>query len=177
MGLKRPRHCRFSADATGRIEILGKLNFQKSYKSYPAMRHLFFILMIALLPLRGWVSDAMATSMVTAHVQQQSVAITPAAHAHEAGMQAHQDSPTLVADVSEASETVSDCASHAFGEDEHAADTHCNTCSACQACHTVALSTSTGELITTFNPRTLPRAAVTQFVSAERALDQKPPIS
>ena len=141
------------------------------------MRHLFFILMIALLPLRGWVSDAMATGMVTANMQQQSVAMTAPTHAHEAGMQAHQDTQTLVADTSEIAETMGDCSSHAFGEDQNAGDTHCNTCSACQACHTVALSTSTGELITTFNPRTLPRAAVTQFVSAERALDQKPPIS
>ena len=138
------------------------------------MRHLFFILMIALLPLRGWVSDAMATGMATAQVQQQSEAKTAATHAHEAGMNAHQDTETLVA---EAAQTAGDCSGHAFGEDEHSDDTHCNTCSACQACHTVALSTSTGELITTFNPRTLPRAAVTQFVSAERALDQKPPIS
>ena len=139
------------------------------------MRHLFLILMIALLPLRGWASDAMATSMVIAQVQhQQTAASVSATHAHEAGTPAHQDIEAVVA---EAVQTAADCSGHAFGEDEHAEDTHCNTCSACQACHTVALSPPTVAVTTAFNPRTLPRAVVSQFVSAEYALGQKPPIS
>ena len=138
------------------------------------MRHLFFILMIALLPLRGWVSDAMATGMATAQVQQQSEAKTAATHAHEAGMNAHQDTETLVA---EAAQTAGDCSGHAFGEDEHSDDTHCNTCSVCQTCHTVALSPAAVNGTTAFDPVTLPRAVVAPFVSAECALDQKPPIS
>ena len=139
------------------------------------MRHLFLILMIALLPLRGWASDAMATAMVTAQVQyQQTAARTSATHAHEAGVQAHQDTENVMAD---AAQTAADCSGHAFGEDEHAEDAHCNTCSACQACHTIALSPPTVDVITAFNPRTLPRAVVAQFVSAEHALGEKPPIS
>lgn len=139
------------------------------------MRHLFLILMIALLPLRGWASDAMATAMGMAQVQhQQTAASTSATHAHEAGTPAHQDTETAMAD---AAQTAADCSGHAFGEDEHADDTHCNTCSACQACHTVALSPPTVDVTTTVNPRTLPRTVVAQFVSAEHALGQKPPIS
>jgi hypothetical protein len=138
------------------------------------MRHLFLILMIALLPLRGWFSDAMATGMVTAQVQPQTTAKTEATHAHEAGVQAHHDTETVVAD---ASQTAADCSGHVSGGDDHAADTHCNSCSVCQACNTVALSPAASEVTAAFNPRTLPRAVVAQFVSAEHALGEKPPIS
>ena len=138
------------------------------------MRHLFLILMIALLPLRGWISDAMATAMVTAQVQQQTATKIVATRAHEVEAQAHQDVEVVNAGTVQ---TAADCSGHAFGEDEHADDTHCNTCSACQACHTVALSPPTVDVTTTVNPRTLPRAVVAQFVSAEHALGQKPPIS
>ena len=139
------------------------------------MRHLFLILMIALLPLRGWASDAMATAMVMAQVQQQQTAASASATGTpEAGMPVHQATQAVVAD---AAQMAADCSSHAFGQDEQAEDTHCNTCSACQACHTVALSPPTVDVTTTVNPRTLPRAVVAQFVSAEHALGQKPPIS
>ena len=138
------------------------------------MRHLFLIIMIALLPLRGWVSDAMATGMVTAQVQQQTAAKIVVTHAHEAGVQAHQDMEVVVAD---ASQTAADCSDHAAGGADHAADTHCNSCSVCQACHTVVLSPTPTDGSTAFNPRTLPSAVVAQFASAEAALGQKPPIS
>ena len=138
------------------------------------MRHFFLIVMIALLPLRGWVSDAMAMGMVTAQVQQQTPPKPVATHAHEAGEQAHHVSDAVAAD---ASPTSADCSGHASGVDEHAADTHCSSCSVCQACHTVALSPASADAATAFNPRTLPRAVVTQFASAEAALGQKPPIS
>lgn len=138
------------------------------------MRHLLLILMIALLPLRGWVSDAMATGMVTAQVQQQTAAKTVATHAHQAWTQAHQDNETVVVD---AFQTSADCSGHGSGGDDHANDTHCDSCSVCQACHTVALSPAAAHATAAFNPRTLPRAVVAQFVSAEHALGEKPPIS
>jgi hypothetical protein len=139
------------------------------------MRLLLLILMIALLPLRGWVGDAMATEMVTAQVQQQQTAAkTPAAHAHEAGVLAHHDTEAVMADVAQ---QAADCAGHAFAGDDHADDTHCSTCSVCQACHTVALSPVAAHMATAFNPRTLPHAVVAQFASAEAALSEKPPIS
>lgn len=138
------------------------------------MRHLFLIIMIVLLPLRGWISDAMATGIVTAQVQQQTASKMVAPHVHEAGMQAHQDTEVVVA---AASQTAADCSGHASGVDDHADNTHCNSCSVCQACHTVVLSPEAADVIIAFNPRTLPRAVVAQFVSAEAALGQKPPIS
>ena len=140
------------------------------------MRHLFLIFMIALLPLRGWVSDAMATGMLASQVQQHQYNATKIAapHAHEAGVQVHQDTETVVAN---AAKTAADCSGHASGGAGHAADTHCDSCSVCQACHTVALSPAAVAVTAVFNLRTLPRAVVAQFASAETALRQKPPIS
>lgn len=139
------------------------------------MRHLFLIFMIALLPLRGWVSDAMATGMVASQVQQQQTAAKKVApHAHEAEVKAHQHTETVMAEVAQ---TAADCSGHASGAEAHAADTHCESCSVCQACHTVALSPVAAAVTAVFDPRTLPRAAVAQFASAEPALGEKPPIS
>lgn len=139
------------------------------------MRALFLILMIALLPLRGWVSDAMATGMLAAQMQQQpSATKIIAPHAHEAGTQAHQDTQTVLVD---AAPTAADCPGHAYGAEPHAADSHCDSCSVCQACHTVALTPAAASVTAVFDLHTLPRAAVAQFASAHSALGQKPPIS
>lgn len=139
------------------------------------MRHLFFIFMIALLPLRGWVSDAMATGMLATQVQQQQTATKiVATHAHEMGTQAHQDAGKLVSD---AAQTAADCAGHVSGAEPHTADTHCDSCSVCQACHTVALSPTGTDVTAVFNLSMLPWAAIAQFTSAETALGEKTPIS
>jgi len=140
------------------------------------MRHLFLIFMIALLPLRGWVSDAMATGMLASQVQQhlQNATKKVATHGHEAGTKAHQDTET---EVAVAAPTAADCPGHASGAQAHATDAHCDSCSACQACHTVALSPAAAGVTTVCDLRTLPPAAVAQFASAEAALRQKPPIS
>ena len=140
------------------------------------MRHLFLILMIALLPLRGWVSDAMATGMLASQVQQQQQTATKtiATHGHEAGTKAHQDTETVAADVTP---TAADCPGHASDAESHAADAHCESCSVCQACHTVALSPTGTDVTAVFNLSMLPWAAVAQFSSAETALGEKTPIS
>lgn len=139
------------------------------------MRHLFLILIIALLPLRGWVSYAMATGMLASQAQQQQTATkTLATHDHEAGTKAHQDTETVVADVTR---TAADCPGHASGAESHAADAHCESCSVCQACHTVALSPTGTDVTAVFNLSMLPWAAVAQFSSAETALGEKTPIS
>ena len=138
------------------------------------MRHIFLIIMIALLPLRGWVSDAMATGMLAGQVQQhqQTATKTVAIHDHEAGTKAFHDTETRVAVA-----TAADCPGHASDAQFHAADAHCDSCSVCQACHTVALSPAVACVTGVFDLRTLPHATVAQFASAEVALRQKPPIS
>lgn len=141
------------------------------------MRHLFLILLIALLPLRGWVSDAMATTMVIQQVQKQhSIATkTIANNADKIDSKAHFN--TEIA-VKQAPQTSADCASHVVGTEQlHAADTHCESCSACQACHTVALSPAAVNATAVLNLGTVPPVFIAQFASAEAALGQKPPIS
>lgn len=135
------------------------------------MRVLLLALMIALLPVRGWVGDAMATGMAAGQLQYQpEAAKSIASHAHETGMQAHFNHEA-------AAQAVTDCASHAAGGTSHTADTHCGSCSVCQACQTVALSTMAPDLTPVVHRFTRPRAVAPQFASAEAALGQKPPIS
>ena len=140
------------------------------------MRHLLLILMIALLPLRGWAGDAMATGMAVgqvAQIQQKQIATESiAAQSHAVSVTANFDHETALPD---AVPTMADCAGHG-PEDIDAS--HCDTCSACQACHTVALSHSAAiALSTVFQAFSLPHSAADQFASADAALRQKPPIS
>jgi len=135
------------------------------------MRHLLFAVLIALLPLRGWVGDAMATQMAAGQLQhQQKQAAIPAEHGHEALDTAHDghhaETPAL-----------HDCADQTADGGSHSADGHCETCAACQACHTVALSLAAANLMPVFSTPTLPRQAADSFASADTALRQKPPIS
>ena len=120
------------------------------------MRYLVVALMIFLLPLRGWTGDAMATHMAATAVSSE----TSATHIHEKSALAHcaghQDSGQADSSVSKT----------ASGE----------TCQACQACHTVALASSTAidsVLFVAPSPRLVTAA---QFSSADTALGQKPPI-
>lgn len=143
------------------------------------MRVLLLALMIALLPVRGWIGDAMATGMATGMAAGQlqhppEAAKSIASHAHETGMQAHFDHEAV---APAAAQAVTDCASHASDGTSHTADTHCGSCSVCQACQTVALSTMAPDLTPVVHRFTRPRAVAPQFASAEAALGQKPPIS
>lgn len=140
------------------------------------MRHLFLILLIALLPVRGWVGDAMATGMAGTPAQHQQQVATKmvAGHVHEVGAQGHFDHDAVVA---QAGQAAADCTGHASGVASHAASTHCESCTACQACHTVALSQFASDLSPVVRGLTLSSIAADQFSSAEAALGQKPPIS
>ena len=139
------------------------------------MRHLFLIIMIALLPLRGWVSDAMATGMAATQAQQTQAVATKivATHTGAASAKTHFDLETMTA---AADPTAADCSGHVLAAKSHAADTHCESCSICQACHTVALSPVAAGVSAAFNLGTLPRAAAAQFASAQTALGEQTPI-
>ena len=153
------------------------------------MRHLVLALMILLLPLRGWMGDAMATNMAIdmAINMAGSTATTTkiiAPSAHRAGPSSqfeHQTSDQAAVDS--AMPVQPDCAGHASGgaapleEAHNAQDEHCNPCQACQACHTVALSPALRETQGIFSEPLMPRAVAAQFTSALTALGQKPPIS
>ena len=140
------------------------------------MRHLFLIFMIALLPLRGLVGDAMATGMAAgqvAQMQQMHVATKSiATNAHTASAKAGFYHETAAPDAA-----LADCAGHGAEDADHGGASHCDTCSACQACHTVALAHAASSVSSTFQAFALPYSAADQFASADAALRQKPPIS
>jgi hypothetical protein len=143
------------------------------------MRPLLFVLMIALLLLRGWTGDAMANEMALAslvqpHHAQQSTTETIAVHAHGASAQAHFDHDSA---TPEAAGAAHGCAGHAAEGTAPVADGHCSSCDACQACHSVALTPAAVGENPVFDPRILPRAKTARFASAEAVPGQKPPIS
>ncbi len=125
------------------------------------MRHLVVALMIVLLPLRGWAGDAMATQMAT-HGASPAVSIEAGAtRTHDMG-------------------AASDCAGHQASKQVDSPDTKSangETCQACQACHTLALSSSTATDSVLFEAPSPPLVTAAQFTSADTALGQKPPIS
>lgn len=141
-----------------------------------AVRHLLLALLIALMPLRGWAGDAMATRMVAAAVVQQSpVAQAGGTHADTPGAPAHDH---VLADPAGVQTVAPDCAGHGTAPASSSSDTsHCQSCVVCQACYSVALllPVDAGDLsrIATV----VPQSAAPSFNSAERALRLKPPIS
>ncbi|MBA3592221.1 MAG: hypothetical protein H0W47_00270 [Polaromonas sp.] len=122
------------------------------------MRVLLLALMIALLPVRGWVGNAMAVDMAA----QQSLAATPASA--EA--------------VSDTSIMPPDCPMHAQADaEEAAAGAHCSSCNTCQLCLALASFAWDPPASATTVPHAGPAASVQHFSSAERISSLKPPIS
>jgi hypothetical protein len=120
------------------------------------MRRFIFILMIALLPLRGWMGEAMATEMATMNLIAAQAINTPA-----------------TADLTDSNSMV-DC-------DMHKTKTADNKpakvlCTHCQACHATGLISTVQ--ITSFDKvrYAQPLAQASQFASASIAHSQKPPI-
>lgn len=124
------------------------------------LRFLFLALLIALLPLRGWVGDVMAMERTTTALAQGS-----GHHLMVSAADIHAD-------------THADCPGHA-GTPAPAASAadDCGTCTACQLCHAPALTPAgaTSVHLPHIGPR--PGAPTIDFASAERAPGFKPPIS
>jgi hypothetical protein len=133
------------------------------------MRFLLLALMIALLPVRGWMGNAMAVDMasqILAKAQKTGSAVPASAVADaDASMPA-------------------DCPMHAQSADKAAADTdaqasgvHCNACDTCELCLALATSTWPDLLPTAFTPHAAPLATGYRFSSADSFSSLKPPIS
>jgi hypothetical protein len=120
------------------------------------MRRLVFILMIALLLLRGWVGEAMATEMNAMNIIATKAIITLAT----AGINTNT--------------SMSDCDIHKTAETESTSKK--STCTHCQACHATGLVSTVQT--TSFNQvqYAQPLAQTSQFASANIAHSQKPPI-
>ena len=120
------------------------------------MRRFIFILMIALLPLRGWMGEAMATEMATMNLIATQAINTPAT--------------TKLSDES----SMHDCDMHQTKTvDNKPAKSLCNHC---QACHATGLISTIQ--IHSFDKvqYAQPLAQTSQFTSASVAHSQKPPI-
>lgn len=121
------------------------------------MRHWLLALMIALLPLRGWVGDAMALSLVMPAGTVQA-ATTPPCHGHE-------DAATSVAGAD------------APGTAQASAPEGTHSHGACSVCHAPAL---TPLALRAISPQAAPPAAApasVRFSSCEPRRDAKPPIA
>ncbi|WP_431097614.1 hypothetical protein [Polaromonas aquatica] len=133
------------------------------------MRVLLLALMIALLPVRGWVGHAMAVDMAAQQVmqaQQAAPAAEPGAEAsampEDCPMHAQASSPAELAGSTETP----------------AADgSHCEGCNTCQLCLALASFTWEGPSHAAFAPHAEPLAGGSNFSSADRASGFKPPIS
>ena len=139
------------------------------------MRTLLLALMIALLPIRGWLGDAMAVEMVrhalpaSSLVEQEASldSVVADAHCHEA-MGAADDSGM---------DTMAHHPDDGNSSDHGTDHQGCGTCTACQVCHTVALGGMPLVDIAHSAPQAPPAARAARFASAEPVLGLKPPIS
>lgn len=130
------------------------------------MRHLVFALLIALLPLRGWVGDAMALAQPIAHA---SGAVVLMDHHTAVG-----DAPHNAAAAHDTTQehAVSGCGNHATAD----ADAH-STCSACDVCNGPALVWTPAVAATPTWPHSRVALASARFTSCEPQPGIKPPIS
>ncbi len=132
------------------------------------MRRWFILIMIALLPIRGWVGDVMAADMVTQRM----------AAAAQVPVQAQQPAPA-------AADSHADCHGNAAADspasqpagDSNTAAADCGNCTSCQVCHAVAMAVTPGVDPVAPAHSAAPPLRGTHFASAEPARGFKPPIS
>lgn len=129
------------------------------------MRTLVLALMMALLPLRGWVADVMAVELAqpSQGAPHHAMAADPAP-LHDC----HQDHAGPA--------PMTEQQAHAQPADEHAAG-DCGSCTVCQICHSVAMAVMLPPLPAAALPTAAPHSSQPRYVSAERAPDDKPPIA
>ncbi len=138
------------------------------------MRRWLFVLLILLLPLRGWVGDAMAMPM--------PMALPGQYHALASGATLHADGDSGLTPIygnPDASSAADDCGAHSAAQDtgDESDAVHPEACAMCQTCHTVAvLQPADFSAVVQVNSMS-PAAAMQFVVSAELALPLKPPIS
>ena len=135
------------------------------------MRRLAFVLLILLLPLRGWSGDAMAIQMVLQQGMAHAASGEPmqSAEHHDATAQAEHRHAAQAEDAGDCTDLQS--------TDSAARDSHCQTCTMCQACHSLAITMPASALPGAEPLNAVPSLAAQHFASADRAPGLKPPIS
>lgn len=130
------------------------------------MRLLLLILMIALMPLRGWAGEAMSVAMAAeqlmmVHETPSDIGKTNAAHPDCMGHSGHETTATGDSGDAEGDQVAG----------------HCPTCSACQVCSSAALALQIRIPLLLAAPHGLPSVGGISYTSAEPAPGFKPPIS
>jgi hypothetical protein len=121
------------------------------------MRFVLLALMIALLPLRSWAGDVMALEMA----QPQLIATETGYDSSHCLDRVHADLGVQVA----------------TGDIQDSAQDHCNTCTSCQVCHSVAMASEVQWPVARQLPHYVPMPSTAAFTSAAPAPGFKPPIS
>ena len=123
------------------------------------MRRIVFILMIALLPIRGWLGEAMATDMAAMNLIANQAINTMATG------QKHNES------------SMPDCDMHKNMDASQSEEVQTqSTCNSCQACHATGLVNTIPVIQSVTARSVVPLAHIAQLASASIALGQKPPI-
>jgi hypothetical protein len=146
------------------------------------VRRFLLILMIALLPVRGWLGDAMAMQLVqapasAAHLHQHAsdVAVADRAIAHHGDHAAHADHADHANHADHAAHEAGLCKA---GDADKACEPSLHVqCGTCQMCHSVAASLPEALALPSAVPQGTPGFHASAFVSAEPAPAFKPPIS
>ena len=123
------------------------------------MRLWVLVLAIVLLPLRGWLGDAMMLAPVQSATAGHAMHAAPSADAH---------------DMHAAHAAMDAGATHDSTDSPHAAHTTCDTC---QFCHSVAVTAWPEVPMPAAAPAHVPIADAMRFASAEADQGFKPPIS
>jgi hypothetical protein len=142
------------------------------------MRVLILALMIALLPLRGWMGDVMATEMQTAAGPSNAIKnIASSAYSTRARGQFVINSKTIHEPCHGQNDAPVDWAASTVAPHDHAAQHHGSNCNACQICSAVATSAAVRFDVDCALSHLLRPTGGTQFVSAPAVPGLKPPIS
>ena len=113
------------------------------------------------MPLRGWMGEAMATTMAADKITINLIAAKTI------------NTPTTI-DISLKND-MSNCDMHKLiPEDDSSSQSSCTACQACNAAGTMTSTVQTISIVKVHNAQ--PQAFASQFVSANIALGQKPPI-
>lgn len=140
-----------------------------------SMRTVFLILMIALLPVRAWLGDAMAMQTVSgSEFTTKTIAISP--EKIRAATTFTSNSDTLSPPCHDTAATVAH-PSDLTTLPDLAAHGDCDQCSTCQVCHSVALSPVMHALPLLTLPTQVALSGQAFFASVPRAPHLKPPIS
>lgn len=128
------------------------------------MRRWLLVFLVLLLPLRGWVGEAMAGQVLHERMEQVQVA-EAAMHAQGAVQPHHHDGDGAPH------------AHHGVVAQADAATAHgdCGTCASCQVCSSVALSPSVPIIATGGFSQPRPETSQRAYTSAEALLAFKPP--